>query len=211
MLVMIGLNTFAQESPQQFFNKILVILKTKDTDAFERSFATQDQFKFLAFAYMHTQKVTQDSLDNADEKIVAAFRPMLRKVFSKILKQADSLHADLPNSQYVDCTFNEVKDTGTLCTSLTGTIYFKSGDRFYQMKLNEAVLIKNKWRIIDPGELALLNDAKFLSAEPNRISAFGNVSVSERTAKVKVVLQPPPPINKKPPPPPEPKRKKRGN
>jgi len=56
-----------------------------------------------------------------------------------------------------------------------------------------------------------LNDAKFLSAEPNRISAFGNVSVSERTAKVKVVLQPPPPINKKPPPPPEPKRKKRGN
>ncbi|MFB9841989.1 hypothetical protein [Mucilaginibacter ginsenosidivorans] len=76
------------------------------------------------------------------------------------------------------------------------------------MKLNEAVLIKNKWRITDPGELTLLNDEKFLSAEPNRISAFGKASVSERTAKVKVVLQPPPPINKVPPPP---KRKKKGN
>jgi len=212
MLLVLGLKTYAQQSPQQFFSKLFVNLKTRDTTGFMQHFASDDQFRLLAFALMHVEKVTQDSLDNADGKLSGAFRAKMGMVFSMILKRADSLHIDLSNSQYIDCTFNEVKDTGMLCTSLTGALYFKSGDHFYQMKVNEAVLIKGEWRIIDPGELSVLTDSKFLSEEPNKVSAFGTFSKSK--VKVKsVVLLPPPPINKQvpPPPPPEPKKKKKGN
>ena len=212
LLILMGVRSLAQQSPQQFFNKVFLSLKTKDTDGFMQHFASDDQFKLLAFTLIHVKKVTQDSLDNADGKLSGAFRAKMGMVFSMILKKADSLHVDLSNSQYVDCEFTEVKDTGMLCTSLTGALYFKSGDHFYQMKVNEAVLIKGEWRIIDPGELSVLTDSKFLSGEPNKVSAFGTFSKSKVKVKA-VVLHPPPPISKQapPPPPPEPKKKKKGN
>ena len=126
-----------------------------------------------------------------------------------MLKQADSLHIDLMSSKYVSCKYDEIKDTGILCTSLTGELYFKSNDSFYQWKINESVLIKGEWRIIDISKITILNDIKFLSEQPSKVSAFGTFS----KAKVKVTLQPPPPIQVKPipPPPKQSSRKKKAN
>jgi hypothetical protein len=211
ILVLFSLTTYSQQSPQQFFSKLFRSFKAKDANDFAANFATNDQFRLLAFAYMHVEKITQDSLDKAEELPDSAFRARIKSVFSMILKKADSLHADIPNSEYIDCKFTETKDTGMLCVSLTGTLYFKSDSKFYQIKVNEAVLIKDEWRIIEPGELSILTDIGFLSREPDKVSAFGTFTKSKIKVKA-VVLQPPPPISKQvPPPPPGPTRKKKSN
>lgn len=171
---------------------------------------TQAQFGVLVEAKYGIKPVTQNSLDNASSFNAPLFRAAMGKVFAKFLKTLDSLHVDRDSMQYLDYSYLQEKDTSVLCTSLKGDVYFKSGEKYYQWNIAEAILIKGKWTLLDPGKITDLKDRSFLTLPPKRVTVFNSITASSRVKIVPVVLQPPPPLNMQTPQEP-PKPKKSGN
>ncbi len=214
LLTGICLNCSAQHEPADFFKGLFNTLKNADSVGFANSFLSGKQFALLAEAQLKIKTIDQDSLDNATGDD-SAFRLRIAKAFSsKVLKMLDSLHIDRNSMQYLDYSYQQERDTGVLCTSLKGVIYFKSGNKYYHWDILEAILVKGEWRLIDPGKMDILKEHSFLTSPPKQITVHNSLKVSMKVKSV--VLQPPPPVNVAPPPPtppepPKPKKKKSGN
>jgi len=199
----------AQHEPVDFFKDLFNSLKNADSAGFTNSFLSDTQFGLLAEAQLKTKTINQDSLDNAPIN-GPDFRLRLATALSqRLLKKLDSLHLDRTSMHFLDYRYEQVRDTGVLCTSLKGAVYFKSRDNYYQWNIGEAILVKGIWKLIDPGVIDSLKHYEFLTSSPRQFTVFNSLKAEMKVKIVSVVLQPPPPITKQIPP--APPRKKKNN
>jgi hypothetical protein len=200
VLLLVAIYSCSHKKRNPFLDKLFMDLKNKDSVDFANHYISDGQYGKLLSDHFKIGKITRDSMNNAPISNDSSNHTWQRKRFLLLLKQADSLGIVAGETEYDSCKFEVVNNPKLLCVSSRGIIYFSTDSGDFRWVINEALLIKGEWRIIDPGRLYKGNEGGFLPVRPDDISAFGTLSKT----KVRVVLAPPPPDTQKPPPPPPP-------
>jgi hypothetical protein len=196
---------FAQTNPAPVIKDFFKTLRDNDTSNFVKHYITFGELSEITKAALF-DSINIDSLRYRSNVNNPEFTYYLtQKEFPKIKTQADSLQINLSKTEYVDCKYQVVKDPKYLVTSLSGAIFFKEGNNFFELKIDEAIYINDNWKITKIGNITILSDSSVLTKEHVSITPFNGLDLEIKLTDVKLEEELPPP----PPPPPPPKKPKK--
>jgi hypothetical protein len=198
----IKFNNFAQTSPDSLFKSFFVTIQKDDTAGFVQHFITSFEISTIIKIAI-PESINQDSL-NRDPLINSKeYNDMLTKhVLHKVQSKADSLNINFRHAEYIGCSYQIIKDPQFVFISLNGRLFFKVAQEYFELIIEEAIWINEKWKITKIASLTALSSDSILLKKPQKLSAFNSLNFEIKLTDIQVMSG-----EKHPPPPPPPPKK----
>ncbi len=190
------------------FKELFQSLQANDKNKFVTSFLSSGDYIDILTAY-YNNEVEIKTTPTTNINSVPYTNYLKDTIFVKLKQVTDSLNINLTKSTYINCGYTIINEPATLLPSLTGHLYFKYEQSYFELEITEALYIHDNWKISKLGEFKIVNDTAFFSTkEINKISAFNSITTKNEIIEIKLseikVTG-----NSPPPPPPFPSKKKR--
>jgi len=192
VLLSLSVNSRAQTNPETTLKSFFVTIQHTDSLKFISYFLSSGQMLEIVKAAesenLNTDSINLDSLNFKDGLNNHFYHDYLIKKNYRTLKfKADSLKINLSSLTYLNCKYQIIKDPQIFFTSLSGLIFFSDNQKTYKLKIEEAVLINDKWKITKLGQLSVLDDTTDLLKKPTKLSAFNSLNFQRQIVSDTVI------------------------
>jgi hypothetical protein len=184
-LLVMNISSSAQLNPSTMFEGLFTSIRNRDSLNFVKYLLSSDELLEIAKA-ARKDSINIDSINmnsplyktQGNNEFYQHY--LIGQDFQPLISKADSLKINFQDMVYLNSKYQIIKDPQVFFTSLNGTIFFSDKKSSYQLKIEEAIFSNDAWKILQLGDLTVINDSSVLNSKLVKTSAFNSL-IFERT------------------------------